>query len=785
MKKFYEKKQIQLFYIGILGIIIGIVSFLPILIHHNGQYMEYGDYFLQYVPFIKELKRMILSGNLSWSWNSFLGDSFISAYSYYTIFNPFAWLVMLFPNKYILYGTIICTLLKFALCMIGSSLYMRKFCQNDKFVIVGAMLYTFSGFTIVNTYFYFFLDVIALFPFLMYSLECLLVENKYIKYILFLAINAMINYYFYVSTVILIVIYVFFRMQLYKFISWRQNWKKLLKIILYSVIGTGLSGIALIPSLYAILGSGKAMGNIGAQITLFYYPQVVLEHLRTLVAPIESDSYHVFYDTVSWASTAVYLPIFGLSLVVQYIIEKKDWLKKISVFLLTCYLIPVLNAVFNLFSSFVYTRWLYGVALIYSLITAIQLENIQEDKENFNIKILKIYTFIALLILFVPATIYILYKYGISLINRFASQCAAESFMGYQSLLIMLMLSVINFICLWYCVKSKKKNLTKMVLTCVVFACITNYFVYNTINYDRHKANYSDNKYYQKIFNEGKEVTNNDFIYRIDYPSDILNYGLFKNMPSVNYYNSLQNIHSSKYASAVGFGKDLSETMLESPEEFNEWTDALLSVKYYYDYDGKHRVPNGFTFYKEDQGVKIYKNNRYIPMGFTYKSYCLERKLYAKSKKERAQMMLNALIIKQEDEDIVKEYVKNKTHNIEKNIENVVKNRRKNTADYFRGTSKGFEAKIKLKEKNIVFFSIPNDSGWNIRVNGNKAKIVEVNAGLIGVCCGSGENIISGIYNTKGLTIGIACTIGSLIFLIILEILNQRAMQLLISSHRH
>lgn len=235
----------------------------------------------------------------------------------------------------------------------------------------------------------------------------------------------------------------------------------------------------------------------------------------------------------------------------------------------------------------------------------------------------------------------------------------------------------------------------------------------------------------------------------------------------------------------MGFGKDLSETMLESPEEFNEWTDALLSVKYYYDYDGKHRVPNGFTFYKEDQGVKIYKNNRYIPMGFTYKSYCLERKLYANSKKERAQMMLNALIIKQEDEDIVKEYVKNKTHNIEKNIENVVKNRRKNTADYFRGTSKGFEAKIKLKEKNIVFFSIPNDSGWNIRVNGNKAKIVEVNAGLIGVCCGSGENIISGIYNTKGLTIGIACTIGSLIFLIILEILNQRAMQLLISSHRH
>ena len=44
---------------------IGIVSFLPILIRNNGQYMDYGDYFIQYVPFIKELKRMALSGNLS------------------------------------------------------------------------------------------------------------------------------------------------------------------------------------------------------------------------------------------------------------------------------------------------------------------------------------------------------------------------------------------------------------------------------------------------------------------------------------------------------------------------------------------------------------------------------------------------------------------------------------------------------------------------------------------------------------------------------------------------
>lgn len=172
-----------------IGAIIGIIAFSPIWLQNNGQYMDYGDYFLQYVPFIKELKRMILSGSLSWSWNSFLGDSFVAAYSYYTVFNPFAWIVALFPDDYILYGTMFATILKLSISMIAAMLYMRRFCQKDSYAMVGALLYTFSGFTLVNTNFYFFLDVITVFPFLMYGLELLICENKRTVYVLSLMLN--------------------------------------------------------------------------------------------------------------------------------------------------------------------------------------------------------------------------------------------------------------------------------------------------------------------------------------------------------------------------------------------------------------------------------------------------------------------------------------------------------------------------------------------------------------------------------------------------------------------
>lgn len=116
--------MVEDFSVAGIAILIGIVSFFPIYIHFDGQYMDYGDYFSQYIPFVKELKRLMLSGLNSWSWNSFLGDGFVGAFSYYTVFNPFAWFVALFPESQIMYATMLAILLKLALCTYGSYIYI-------------------------------------------------------------------------------------------------------------------------------------------------------------------------------------------------------------------------------------------------------------------------------------------------------------------------------------------------------------------------------------------------------------------------------------------------------------------------------------------------------------------------------------------------------------------------------------------------------------------------------------------------------------------------------------
>ena len=759
---------------AILGAVIGIVAFSPIWMRNGGQYMEYGDYFLQYVPFIKEFKRMIASGNISWSWNSFLGDGFVGAYSYYTVFNPFAWIVAIFPDKYILYGTMFATILKLSISMVSSMLFMRCFCKLDTYALIGALLYTFSGFTLVNTNFYFFLDVIAVFPFVLYGLEKLIVSNKSRVYIGALMLNTAINYYFFVSTVIIVIIYVICRLQLYKISFWKKYWGIFCRIAIYSVIGTGLAGIALIPSFYAILGSGKAVESIGTGIGLFYWPQKILEHIRTLVAPIESGRYHAFFDSSTCSSTGVYLPIFGFICVLQWCVTKKDWLKKVCIVLIICYFVPVLNSAFNLFSSTAYTRWLYGMALIFSLVTVLSLEEMEELKKRINQKVLLgVSTFTACLLL-VPTVIYYLYKNGISIINRLASVCETEYFMGYSVAIIMLVLTIVNYLGVWY-IDITKRYSSKTIIIITSMACTLNFFVYNEINYDLHATDYSNVYYQKKALFEGLENESATYEYRIDYPKQIANYGLFKNMASVNYYNSLQNSGSSMFAQAVGISDNLVDTILVTPENGSEYIDTLLSVKYYYDYDGNSIIPNGFQYLRTENSVDIYENKNYIPMGFIYNTYCTEAQLSDKNPEERAQILLQLLVIKQKDEEIVDKYLKKCSNwNDEFDLSELALKRNEITCNRFMGTSSGFDAEINLLEKNIVFFSIPNDKGWKITVNGEKAHLVEVNYGLLGVCCEAGRNHIVATYHTQGWNYGIVCSFSCLVVWGMLEINNKR-----------
>lgn len=751
--------------IGImLTLAIGIISFMPILIRNKGQYMDFGDYYQQYIPFIKELKRMLLSGNLSWSWNSFLGDDFVRGYSYYTIFNPFAWFVLLFPNDMILYGTLIATLIKLVVSTLSALFYIRLFCKEDKYALVGAIMYTFSGFTLVNLYFYFFLDIIAIFPLLMYGLEILIRKRIHKVYIISLALNAAINIYFFVSTVFLVIIYLFFRLEIYNFDEWKNKWLLIFDIFLSSVLGVGIVSIAIIPSLLSILASGKAAENIASKIAYIYFPSNFIEHIKTFMIPSESACYHAFYDSSSWSSTGMYLPVFGIVLVVQRFIRKnRDWITKLCILLSLLYLFPVTNGLFNLFSNLNYTRWLYCLVLLFSLVSALEIEDIVSDDSIINRKVLIVITAISAILCLFPTTIYILYRNGIYLLNFIANVCVTDLFIGYKRMVILQFITFINYLLMWIVLKNRQIT-KKFIILIICLGSAINFGVFNEINYDLNQTKYNTKQFYDKSI-EVQVNNSNNFQHRIDYPNIIYNYGLFRNLPSVNYFNSLQNFKSSKFAERVGICGNVGATILTTPKKNGQYTDTLLSVKYYYDYDGSTKIPEGFKFYKTENNVDIYKNLNYIPMGFTYDSYCLEGDIKNLSKTDKSITLLNTMVIPKNEEKEVSKYLsKFDIVNVDKNLTKLSSDRNKITCDSFNGDSSGFKASINLESANLVFFSIPNDKDWEIKVNGKVVDPIEVNYGLMAIECDKGTNKIIATYHNKGLKIGI---IGSAIFVVI------------------
>ena len=68
-------------------------------------------------------------------------------------------------------------ILKHAVCAATSFCYLRRMMKNERLALLGSVLYTFSSFTLVNTQFYHFTEVIAFFPLILLGMEMVMSDR--------------------------------------------------------------------------------------------------------------------------------------------------------------------------------------------------------------------------------------------------------------------------------------------------------------------------------------------------------------------------------------------------------------------------------------------------------------------------------------------------------------------------------------------------------------------------------------------------------------------------------
>jgi hypothetical protein len=245
--------------------------------------------------------------------------------------------------------------------------------------------------------------------------------------------------------------------------------------------------------------------------------------------------------------------------------------------------------------------------------------------------------------------------------------------------------------------------------------------------------------------------------YRIDTYGTHDNLGVWLDKSCLEYFGSTAAPSILRFYPAANVKRDVRS----EPELSNYALRGLLSVEYMIldesdRADFEKEADDGWTYYDTLDGFALYRNDNYVPMGFTYEYYTTEQTYEAVTKSSRSLLLMRALVLSEEDAETYGQYLSEATDevleglNYTRYVEDCAA-RRAAAADSFTMTNNGFQAEITLEKENLVFFSVPYDDGFTAYVNGEEAEIVCVDEGLMAVLCPAGENRIDFVYEADGL----------------------------------
>ena len=256
--------------------------------------------------------------------------------------------------------------------------------------------------------------------------------------------------------------------------------------------------------------------------------------------------------------------------------------------------------------------------------------------------------------------------------------------------------------------------------------------------------------------------------WRVDTYKTHDNLGLWLDKSSLQYFGSTAAPSILSFYPALGVKRDVRS----EPDISNYALRGLLSVKYLITTPEKQEdflaaADDGWSYYDTKDGFMLYENENYVPMGFTYDYYITEESYETTVKNTRANLLMRALVLSEEDAETYGKYLKKLP---DAKLDDLwydtyvsdCADRRASTCSTFQMTNSGFHAEITLKKDNLVFFSVPYDDGFTAYVNGKETEVIRVDEGLMAVLAPAGENTIDFVYQADGYSLASKVSLAAL-----------------------
>lgn len=734
------------------------IFFLPFYILDGGFFHYAGDFNSQQISFYRYMNGFVKGAGYpdsafagaprnTFSWATDLGSGVMNAYSFYLYGSPFFWLSVLLPQSWLPYMMVPLLVLKFGVAGGGAYLYLRRYVKNANYAVLGACLYALSGFAVYNVFFNHFVDVVALFPYLLWALDEAIYEDRHGLFAFWVAVNLLNNYFFFVGQVIFLCIYFVCKLTTKDF---RLTARKFGHLLWESVLGVAMGCLLLFPAVLSLLQNPRTIDlSSGWGFLTYAKVQQYLAILLSWILPPDSPYLTSVWSegVIKWTSMTAYLPLCSLAGAMAYWRSRKaDSKKRIVAVCAVCALVPVLNSAFYALNSSYYARWYYMPTLILAAMTVNALEDpdVDLDAPARGIGWIMLAT---LVFAVVPVRDDTTETWSFGVLKN------PEQFfvvLGFGLLGLMLY----RVLCSKW--RQDSRFAQRMTAAVLVFACA---FTMVHIGIGKFGQWHTDSDLVEQDTNAlllKNDLPEGD--YRIDTYKVHDNIGMWLDKSCLQYFGSTAAPSILSFYPGLGVKRDVRS----EPEITNYALRGLLSVEYLITTPEQREsfedeADAGWTYLADVDGYTLYHNDNYVPMGFTYDYYVTEATYQTSIKTLRSNLLMRALVLTDED---VAQYGKYLTELSEDMLNDLhydsytqdCADRRAHSCSVFQMNNAGFHAEITLDKANLVFFSVPYDDGFTAYVNGEKTDILRVDEGLMAVLCPAGASSIDFVYQAAGLS---------------------------------
>ncbi|KRO00421.1 YfhO family protein [Companilactobacillus kimchiensis] len=259
-------KRLIRYYLGAFFlnlVIISIIFAYSGLVPFGSNNFLSSDLGTQYLAFLTELRRQLVTGNFHlYLFSQSLGDNFFPVISYYLL-SPFNLLLVLFSSKGVPAAANIIIMLKISTMGVTMAYFLKEYFQKDNSAnYMFTLAYSFCGF--VASYFYdlMWLDALIMLPLVAVGVMRVIKQHRYVLYYFTILFSIIFNYYLgYMLCIFSLCFFIYIALEQNLFQA-HDKWIVMRNYLITSILAGLSSAVVLLPTLVGMLKTAKTSFDI-------------------------------------------------------------------------------------------------------------------------------------------------------------------------------------------------------------------------------------------------------------------------------------------------------------------------------------------------------------------------------------------------------------------------------------------------------------------------------------------------------------------------------------------